>query len=317
MHINHFINMLKKNVGKKVEAPLKKYLPIKLNNNLLDNQKKCLPIKQNNNIIIGDTPYSVDIVKNNDTIKITATNIWIKNSYSIFLDEKKLNQIVSNSGLNCNLDKFYELLMTSLKNNNKINLSGKLNSNQLILNLSISLIEDLDYSVNYVIVLDKTEKSDIARLEEIIIDLRQINLSKKWIDINEDDINYYFGYDKQHIFEVDNRCDVPIILKIPDEIIKKSSKIKVKYIIRCNSSNSFACKIWTKNYVLFDHDLYNRYEDGGEYSDLRTKNPDDTGENGLYTTTIINKIDINNDNRIFIKLIGCKVIFYLISYKIN
>ncbi len=290
MHISHFIIMLKK-----VEAPL----------------KKCLPIKQNNNIIIENTPYSIDIVKTNDSIKITTTNIWIKNSYSIFLDEKKLNQIVSNSRLNCNLDKFYELLMTSLKNNNKINLSGKLNNNQLILNLSISLIENLDYTVKYVIVLDKTEKSDIARLEEMIIDLRQINLSKKWIDINEDDISYYFGYDKQHIFGINNEGNRnQIILKIPDEIIKKSSKIKVKYIIQSNSDR-YSCNIWTKNYVLFDHDISGNDND---YTDLRTENSYDD-QKKLYT--IINKINIDDDNRIFMKLKNCKVNFYIISYKIN
>ncbi len=135
-------------------------------------------------------------------------------------------------------------------------------------------------------------------------------------------------------------------MKIPDEIIKKSSKIKIKYIIqdtntKINNYVECRCKIWTKNYILFNHNSYDNifnndprvgysfYNDkkNGLYMTTIINNINigddpqmdylfyDNKENGLYSTTIINKIDIDNDNIIFMDLINCQVKFYLISYK--
>ena len=184
------------------------------------------------------------------------------------------------------MTKFYELFLSSFKNNPEISISRKLNNNKITLTMSVKLIDDSSYTVDYTIVLEKIPKSNIVRLEENMMDMHQIKqklINKKWIDINEDDVNYYFGFDKTHIF---------------DDL---SSKIKIKYRISYTSSRYHTCKIWTKNYVIFN-DQYH-YDNEYCYEDPRLYYSEDTG-------IIINKIDTHNDNRIFMELKKCTVNFY-------
>ena len=200
--------------------------------------------------IIDNVSYKLDITKNIDTINIIATNNFIKNSYSIALDNNKLKNIVSNAGLIYDMDNFYELIIISLNNSNpKIKLVGKLLNSKLILNLSIRLIEYLDHTINYIIILNEIVKSATVKSEKTITDINyllnesrqelenslvNLNLSKnKWINVDPADADYYFGYNKNYVFSQTVE-DIKTV-KIPDHIIQKSSKIK-KLPVEINNS---------------------------------------------------------------------------------
>ncbi len=245
-----------------------------------------------NNIIIGNVIYKVHSVKNNDSIKITVTHSIKKYAYSAVLDEKKINQIVSNTSLICNMTKFYELFLSSFKNNPKISISGKLNDNQIILTMSVKLIDDLSYTVDYTIVLEKIPKSDIVRLEEMMMDMHQIKqklLNKKWIDVKSDDNDYVLKQEKikQSHYQV----------IIPNHIVQKASKVKLLFkISRQDYYNKYQCMAWTKH----DTVLNERHT-----KDCFSKDPrfmEEYENQGYYILTTTKKVDIDNDNNtIFIE----------------
>ncbi len=72
------------------------------------------------------------------------------------------------------MTKFYELFLSSFKNNPEISISRKLNNNKITLTMSVKLIDDLSYTVDYTIVLEKIPKSDIVRLKENMMNMHQI-----------------------------------------------------------------------------------------------------------------------------------------------
>ncbi len=309
------------------------------------------------NIIIDNISYKLYITKDIDTINIMATNNLIKNSYSIALDNDKLKNIVSDAGLVYNINKFYELITVSLNDNNsKVKLEGNLKGSKLILILSIQLIEYLGHTINYTIVLDEIVKSDIARLEEMIIDVHQIknnidnlfnertqelenrltnlNLSKnKWINIDPTNTDYYFGYDNDNVFSQTVKGKktgkkVKKVIKIPDHIVEKSCKIKIRFTIipvtkhiksdeswsdssdkTEDDDNNIFFQTWTKQDYICMLNEENMKQDPRRIYDE---------EINKYSLTLNKKIDINSDNNtIFMKIANCTVQIYLISYKLK
>jgi hypothetical protein len=126
--------------------------------------------------LINGQAYSIQISDSCDAVTIVLTNIVTKTSYCCSLDDANIRNITLTGGFIRSLRQFTGLLNLGAKNqdeNGKIKLSGKIDTddNTLLLSLTVKLdVEDISDYILYVIPMQMVEKKDIDRMEEMMLD---------------------------------------------------------------------------------------------------------------------------------------------------
>lgn len=189
------------------------------------------------NIMIDNQSYNVQVLNSKyenipvlseariNSIDIKLKNTTTKESYHASLYNQDINFITSTGNLICDMDNFYNFLLSSFsKKNEKININCEKNDDDLIINLFFT-IEFLNIQANYKIVLCKIKQTAIERIEEILLDINNeiiINKKitnncrdeldklkqdtyveiKKWNYIEPINPNYYFGINNKFIMYI-------------------------------------------------------------------------------------------------------------------